>query len=143
MKIACGAPEENFRTLAIRACVRLTTQEETVKLSVKDQIETFKAILGTTLSADQKRVVLAGLAEIPNLQALELAEPFLDEAAIQLEAAKTVTKIASALPYAQAQPAAAALKKVVAVTTDADARKAAETALMISRAAPTTSRLGK
>src|ERR1039458_4142277 len=53
----------------------------------------------------------------------------LDEAAIQLEAAKTVTKIASALPYTQAEVAASSLKKVVATTTDADARKAAETAL--------------
>jgi HEAT repeat protein len=129
VKIACGAAEENFRTLAIRACVRLTTQEETIKLPAKEQIEPLKTILVTTLSADQKRVVLAGLAEIPDVQSLQLAEPMLVEAAIQLEAAKTVTKIASALPYAQAQPAAAALKKVLAATTDADARKAAETAL--------------
>jgi HEAT repeat protein len=129
VKIACGAPEENFRSLAIRACVRLTTQEETIKLPVKDQIEPLKAILATTLTADQKRVVLAGLAEIPDSAALTLAVPMLDEAANQLEAAKTVTKIASALPYAQAEPAAAALKKVVATTTDAETRKAAETAL--------------
>ena len=74
VKLACGAPEENFRTLAIRACVRLTTQEETIKLPVKEQIEPLKAILATTLSADQKRLVLAGLAEIPDLQALKLAE---------------------------------------------------------------------
>jgi HEAT repeat protein len=129
LKIACGAPEENFRTLAIRACVRLTTQEETIKLSVKEQIEPLQAILATTLSAEQKRVVLAGLAEIPGLQSLKLAEPMLDEAAIQLEAAKTVTKIASALPYAQAEAAASSLKKVVATTTDAEARRAAEAAL--------------
>ena len=129
VKIACGAPEENFRTLAIRACVRLTTQEETIKLPVKEQIEPLKTILATTLSADQKRVVLAGLAEIPDLAALKLAEPMLDEAAIQLEAAKAVTKIASALPYAQAKQRQPALKKVLATTTDADARKAAETAL--------------
>jgi HEAT repeat protein len=129
LKIACEAPEENLRTLAIRACVRLTTQEETIKLPVKGQIEPLKMILATTLSADQKRVVLAGLAEIPDAAALKLAEPMLDEAAIQLEAAKTVTKIASALPYAQAEVAASSLKKVVATTTDADARKAAETAL--------------
>ena len=129
VKIACGAPEENFRTLAIRTCVRVTTQEETIKLSVKEQIEPLKTILATTLSADQKRVVLAGLAEIPDSAALTLAEPMLDEAAIQLEAAKAVTKITSALPYAQAEAAASALKKVVATTTDADARKAAETAL--------------
>ncbi len=98
VKIACEAPEENFRTLAIRACVRLTTQEETIKLPVKEQIEPLKAILATTLNADQKRLVLAGLAEIPDLQALNLAEPMLDEAAIQLEAAKAVTRIASVLP---------------------------------------------
>ena len=106
LKIACEAPEENLRTLAIRACVRLTTQEETIKLPVKEQIEPLKAILATPLSADQKRLVLAGLAEIPDLEALKLAEPMLDEAAIQLEAAKAVTKIASALPYAQAEAAA-------------------------------------
>ena len=129
LKLACEAPEANLRTLAIRACVRLTTQEETIKLSVKEQVEPLKTILATTLSADQKRLVLAGLAEIRDLSALKLAEPMLDEAAIQLEAAKTVTKIAAALPYAQAEPAAAALKKVVATIADAEAKKAAETAL--------------
>jgi HEAT repeat protein len=129
LKIACGAPEENFRTLATRACVRLATQEETIKLSVKEQIEPLKAILATAPSADQKRLVLAGLAEIPDAEALKLAEPMLDEAAIQLEAAKTVTRIASVLPYSQAAPAASALKNVLAKTTDADARKTAESAL--------------
>jgi HEAT repeat protein len=126
LKVACGAPEENFRTLAIRACVRLTTQEETIKLPVKAQIEPLKAILATPVSADQKRLVLA---EIPDLEALKLADPMLDEAAIQPEAAKAVTKIASALPYAQGQPATAALKRVLAATIDADTRKAAEAAL--------------
>ena len=50
-------------------------------------------------------MVLAGLAEIPDLEALKLAEPMLDEAAIQLEAAKAICKIAAALPYAQAEAA--------------------------------------
>jgi HEAT repeat protein len=129
LKVACEAPEENLRTLAIRACVRLTTQEDTIKLPVKAQIEPLKAILATPVSADQKRLVLAGLAEIPDLEALKLADPMLDEAAIQPEAAKAVTKIASALPHAQGQPAIAALKRVLAATIDADTRKAADTAL--------------
>ena len=129
VKVAREAPEETYRTLAIRACVRLTTQEETVKLSAQQQIEPLKAILATSISAEQKRVVLAGLAEIPDAAALTLAEPMLDEAAIQLEAAKAVTKIASALPYAQAERAASGLKKVVATTTDAEVQKAAETVL--------------
>jgi HEAT repeat protein len=129
LKVACEAPEENLRTLAIRACVRLATQEETIKLPIKDQVGPLKAILGTPLHAEQKLIVLAGLAEIPDQEALKLAEPMLNEAGIQLEAAKATTKIASALPYAQAESAQAALKMVLAATTDADTRKAAEAAL--------------
>ena len=129
LKVACEAPEENLRTLAIRACVRLTTQEETIKLPIREQIETLRAILAKPLHPEQKRLVLAGLAEIPDAEALKLAEPMLDEPANQLEAAKAATRIASALPCAQAELAAAALQKVIAATTDADARKAAETAL--------------
>jgi HEAT repeat protein len=129
LKVACEAPEENLRTLAIRACVRLTTQEETIKLPIKDQVEPLKAILATPLRPEQKRLVLAGLAEIPDLEALKLAEPMLSEAGIQLEAAKATTKIACALPFAQAESVEAALKKVLAATTDADTRNAAEAAL--------------
>jgi HEAT repeat protein len=129
LKVACSAPEANFRTLAIRACVRLTTQEETIKLPVKARLAPFKSILATDPSADQKRVVLAGLAEIPDLEALKLSAPMLDEAPIQLEAARSVTKVALAISYLQAPEVTNALTKVLAVTTDADSRKAAETAL--------------
>jgi hypothetical protein len=45
------------------------------------------------------------------------------------EAAKAACKIAAALPYAQAEAAKAALQKVIAKVTDADTKKAAESAL--------------
>jgi hypothetical protein len=114
--------------------VRLTTQEETIKLSVKDQVEPLKAILATTLSAEQKRAVLAGLAEIPDAQALALAEPMLDDSALQLEAGQAITKIANALPYAQSQAATNALTKLLSVITDPEARKAPQAALTVIRA---------
>ena len=129
LKIACEAPEENFRTLAIRACVRLTTQEETVKLSNAQRLEPLKSILATPLNAGQKRIVLAGLAEIPEVPALQLVEPLLSEAAVQVEAAQAAIKIASGLPYAQTDVAVDALKQVLAATTDAPTRQAAEKAL--------------
>jgi len=135
LKIACEAPEENLRTLAIRACVRLTTQEETIKLPRKEQIEPLKTILAKPLRPEQKRIVLAGLAEIPDLEALKLSEPMLNEAATQLEAARAVTRIAAALPCAQRAEATNALAKVLSATTDADARKEAETALKDIQAA--------
>ena len=44
--------------------MRITTQEDAIKLSLNEQIEPLKKLLATTLTPDQKRVVLAGLAEI-------------------------------------------------------------------------------
>ncbi len=129
LQIACEAPEENLRSLAIRACVRLTTQEETHKLTIQEQIVPLKAILAQPLHPEQKRLVLAGLAEIPDVEALKLAEPLLAETGIQLEAAQATTQIASALPYSQAEAAKAGLRQVLAVTSDASLRKAAAAAL--------------
>src|SRR5205085_6995937 len=65
-KLACAAPEETLRTMAIGACVRLTTQEETIKLDNSKRLAIFQAIFHTPLRADQKRLLLAGLAEIPD-----------------------------------------------------------------------------
>ena len=129
LKIACEAPEENLRMLAIRACVRMTTQEETIKLPLKEQIEILNKLLATKLTPDQKRVVLAGLGEISDQEALKLVEPMLEDPAIQLEAAKAACKIAAALPYAQAESAKPALQKVIAKITDAGTKAAAESAL--------------
>jgi hypothetical protein len=129
LKIASAAPEETFRTLAIRACARLTTQEETVKLSNSQRIEPLRTILATPLNAPQKQVLLAALGEIPELEALKLVEPLLAEAPVRIEAAQATIKIVSALPYAQTDVASAALKKVLAATTDTPTLQAAEKAL--------------
>ncbi|OQC23505.1 MAG: hypothetical protein BWX68_02766 [Verrucomicrobia bacterium ADurb.Bin063] len=129
LQIACEAPEENLRTLAIRACVRLTTQEEAIRLPRPEQIAPLKTILARPLRPEQQRAVLAGLAEIPDRETLALAEPMLDEAATQREAAQAIIKIASRLPCAQRIEATNVLAKVRAVLTDADARKEAETLL--------------
>jgi HEAT repeat protein len=127
VRLACAAPEENLRSLAIGGCVRLTTQEETVKLSNSERVETFKAILAANPSAGQKRLVLAGLAEIPDTGSLKLAEPMLADAAVQVEAARAVIKLASALP--DGTMALAALKKVLAATQDPTTRSEAEAAI--------------
>ena len=130
VKVACEAPEENLRSLAIRACVRLTTQEETIKLAVQGARSSRSRPFLPSLSVPIKSGwCWPGWLRFRTWKLSRLAEPMLDEPAIQLEAAKAATKIAAALPYAQAGPAEAALKKVIAATTDADARKAAEAAL--------------
>lgn len=129
VKAACEAPEENLRALAISACVRLATQEETVKLSNSQRMAVFKPILGTALRVEQKRLLLSGLAEVSDLEALIAVEPLLADDAVQTEAAQAAIKIAGALPPAQAAEAADALGKVLAKSTDAASRAAAEAAL--------------
>ena len=127
--VASGDQEENLRTLAIGACVRLTTQEETVKLSNPQRIEALKTILASPLSAGQKRQVLAGLAEIPDLQAFRVIEPLLAESAVQSEAAQAALKIASALGGSDARATVPALKKLLDGTSDEALRRSVQGAI--------------
>ena len=71
-----------------RGCVRLVTQEEGVKLSTDQKLAALKTILDNPLDAPEKRLVLSGLAPIPDIQALTLAAAMLDDPAVQAEAAQ-------------------------------------------------------
>jgi HEAT repeat protein len=127
--LACKAPEESLRSLAISGCVRLLTQEESVRLSATQRAEALKSILATPLRADQKRLVLAGLAEIPDAESLKLVEPLLEDAEVKAEAARAAIKLAPAVPGLPASDATALLKKLIATTSDASLRQAAEAAV--------------
>ncbi len=129
LKLARESKEDNFRTLGIRASVRLATQEESAKLSNAQRLETLKALLATSLTDAQKRIVLSGLGQIQDRESLKLIEPFLDEPAVQNEAAQAAIAIAAALPCADMEPAGAALKKVIATSTDDATKKSANTTL--------------
>jgi len=121
--------EENFRSLAIGSCVRLLTQEDPAKFTNLQRVLTFQTILGTPLRPDQKRQVLAGLAEVPMPESLAMADALLAESEVQIEAARAVTKIASGLPPSQARTAEASLKRAAATVADAATRQAIEAAL--------------
>ena len=117
LQLASG-DEEKTRRLAIRGCVRLATQEEGVKLSNEQKLAAFKTILDKPLDAPEKRLVLSGLASIPDRQALGLAAAMLDDPAVQAEAAQSVIAIAGSIATTQPDAAGAALTKALAVVTD-------------------------
>jgi HEAT repeat protein len=127
-KIACGDPDNRFRTVAIRGCVRMATDEEVVKLPVPQKIDLFKAILDTQLDIAQKRLVLSGLQEIPDQQALALVTPMLDDPSVRTEAAQAVVQIAGKVSKTQSEEAGAALKKVLAMSLNSATRSSAEKA---------------
>ena len=124
-----GTSEESFRTLAVGACVRLTTQEEGLKLTLQQRLGVLQQILSVPLRADQKRLVLAGLGELQVPESLELVQPLLDDADVKNEAAQATIKIAPSLPTSNSVVAVAALKKAAAAASDDASRKAAEAAL--------------
>jgi HEAT repeat protein len=116
--LVAGTNEEGVRTLAVGACVRLTTQEEGVKLSLQQRLGVLKQILSASVRADQKRLVLAGLGELQVPESLELVQPLLDDAEVKNEAAQATIKIAPALPNSQSAVAVAALKKAAEAASD-------------------------
>jgi HEAT repeat protein len=129
LKVACASPEKKFRVLAIRGCVRMASGEDVVNLPVASKTDAFKMILDTPLDAGEKRLVLSGLGAIAALQALTLAAPMLDDPDVRAEAAQAVIHIADSISARQPREAGAALKKVLAISTDPAARISAETAL--------------
>ncbi len=128
LNVACGTGEKKSRVLAVRGCVRLATHEDSVKLSNAQKVETLKKLIDTSLDDPEKRIVLSGLASIPDDQALALAVPMLDEDAVRSEAAQAVIHIAGSIAAARPAEAGAALKKVLAMQITPATRKSAEAA---------------
>jgi len=127
--LARDSKEENLRSLAITGGVRLASREETTQLSREQRVTALKALLGAVRNPEQKRVVLSGLAEVPDIEALRLVEGTLDDTAVHNEATRAAIKIAVTLPSAQGQEALAVLNKALAETSDGPTRQACEAAV--------------
>ena len=123
------AEGEKFRLMAVRGCVRLMTQEETVKVPVSVKVPTFKTILGAPLDDAEKRLVLSGLGTIADVQALAMALPMLDDAGVRPEASRAVTDIAMAIYATSPREAKEAFEKVLSTSDSADLKKEARAGL--------------
>jgi len=78
---------------------------------------------------DEKRLVLAGLGDVPRADALKMIEPYLDDAALRREAFAAYMKIAEALAGSEPAIAKQALKTVQEKATDPRMRARAQSAL--------------
>jgi HEAT repeat protein len=118
LKGATSASDQKLRLLAIRGCVRLTTQEESVKLSNGQKVNALKAILYTPLAPAERRLVLSGLGAIPDSRSLTLAAAMLHDSSVKAEATQAVIQLADVLSTNHPEEALAALKKVLSDETD-------------------------
>jgi HEAT repeat protein len=121
--------EASLRVLALRGYVRLATQEEGVKLPTPQRLEALKAVFVVASHPQEQRLVLSGLANVSDPEALKLVMPLLDNPQVQAEAAHAATRIAASLAGAHAATARAALKQIVTASTDPAIRGPAEAAL--------------
>jgi HEAT repeat protein len=129
VSLARHTKDEKFRNDAITAGVRLATQEESIKISKGQRVAVLKALLDAAARPEEKRLVLAGLGEVPDADALRTVEPLLQDQALHNEAARAAVKIAVALPGTYAKSSMAILQKGLDAPNDEATRKALEGAL--------------
>ena len=129
LNVAAREKAINFRMLAIRGTIRLVTQDQGAPVPVAQKIEALKSVLPDTFNAEGKRLVLSGLATIPDPQALTLAESLRGEADVKLEADDATVQIARAIAPRHPETAAAALHRVLSGGPDPSVRKSAQAAL--------------
>jgi hypothetical protein len=124
--------DETHAVLAFRGYVRL------VRLpSDRTPADTFLLLedaLAMATRAEEKKLVLGALADLPLIDALMTAEPYLGDPALCDEAAVTMLALARALAAEQPDAAWAAIKKVQAApTADHVQQRAVQAAEFIQR----------
>ena len=129
LQMARMAQDDSMRSLAIAGTVRLVTQEDSVHLTSPHRVAALKALLACATTPDQKRKVLAGLGELPDVEALKAVESTLDDAAVRNEAARAVVKITAALPGTEALACISTLKKALTSADEDGTRRAVQDAL--------------
>jgi HEAT repeat protein len=129
VSLAGSTQDEKIKELAINGAVRLASAEEGPKRSSRERVTTYKSLLAAANRSEEKRMILAGLEEVSDTEALALVEPMLQEKDVQTEAARAVARIAPSLPGNAAPMAQAALGKALAATTDSATHQAVQAAL--------------
>ncbi len=129
MAIARTAESQVHKVLALRGLIRLAGLP-----NVRPTGETVK-LLGEVLKlakrAEEKRMVLAALAEVQHAAALDLAASCLADKDLEVEAATAMARIAKHVQRTDPDAAAAAIQKILDVARSPAARQVAEGAQLV------------
>jgi len=109
--LAKSAANPTHKVLALRGYVRLIGIGD---LPADRRLALCKEAMGMAQRDDEKKLVLAGLGEIPHADALKMAESCLENKAVRAEAELAVLKIARGMAGASRDEAKAALEKLIA-----------------------------
>ncbi len=128
-RLAAQAQDQNQRIKAVRGYVRVASNAAGSLIPTAQRVAALELVVPLITRPDEKWLLLAGLAKMPDPGALALALPMIDDTATKSEAAGAATTIAASLPASEAPAARAALNKVLARVADPALRQAAADAL--------------
>jgi HEAT repeat protein len=127
LKVQQDNPNQTLRTLALRGLVRLLGTDG--GRSPASLVETYKQILTRVNDAEEKKLVLSGLAGVADVNALKLVEPFLKDDAVKAEAALAMLQIATTLSGIDSGTAKQAVQKALAASDNPAVRQKAQEVL--------------
>jgi hypothetical protein len=125
LDIYCQTKNQVHRLLALRGFVRLLALPAGAR-PVRQTLEMCRDAMSRTRSPEEKKLVLSGLANVPDPKALTMVEPFLQTEAVRAEAAMAMIKIASAIVQTHPDEAKLAMSTLLAVSQNQELRRRAE-----------------
>jgi HEAT repeat protein len=127
LEIVNRDPDPAHREVALRGGIRMAANVAAGRDSTRlDYLAWFKQANQAVRTVEEKLMIISGLGNVSQIEGLQLLQPYLDDPAVQTEAALAVVKIAPAL--AGSQHAAAVkrtLEKITSATKDPDIRRKA------------------
>ena len=113
------------RLLSLRGFVRLLALPAGSR-SAQDTLEMCRRAMSLTRNLQEKKLMLSGLANIADPEALTIVEPFLQDETIRAEAAMATIRIARAIARTHPEQAMTAMNKLLAVSQSRSLRKQAK-----------------
>jgi len=124
LNAAQSSEDKLQRALALRGYIRLVGLES--DRPVERTVEMYKKAMALASNADEKKMVLSGLANVKGLSALEMAVGCLNDVNLQQEAAVAVVRIAERLGDGYLGKTKAALQKAIEVSKSESVREQAK-----------------
>jgi HEAT repeat protein len=131
LKVAKDSQNPVHKVLALRGYIRLTglgssrPDEVTIKM--------YKEAMALSPGADEKKMVLSGLANMKSLEALRMSAEYLDNTELKQEAELAVVKIAGFTIRSNPRETAQLLQKIISETTNEQLRERARFLLQRGR----------
>jgi HEAT repeat protein len=125
LEIFQNTQNQTHRLLALRSLVRLLALPAGDR-HVQKTLEMYCQAISGARSPEENKLVLSGLANVSDPEALAMVQPFLQAEAVRAEAAMAAIKIAGAIIQTHRDQVRMAMNKLLAVSQDEDLRRQAE-----------------